>query len=63
MIVKAQGFQIDTDSICFSLMYRCMQCNSIVNGSKDNDGCITCEKCHSQLEDDDEVAYRLDGDD
>ncbi|GAA4440856.1 hypothetical protein [Bremerella cremea] len=63
MIVKLNGVQIDTESICYALMYRCTHCAGIVQGSKDILGHVNCEKCGCHLEEDDEVAYRLDGED
>lgn len=62
MIVKSQNVSIDTDTISFASMYRCLECESVVHGMKDNARGFICENCHNPLEDDDEIAYRLEGD-
>jgi len=63
MIVKSQNVSIDTQSVTFAVMYRCLECDSVVHGTKDHGKEIVCENCHHRLEEDDEIAYRLDGED
>lgn len=62
MIVKSHNIHIDTETISFALMYRCLECDSVVHGTKDSASELVCEHCHCPLEDDDEIAYRLEGD-
>lgn len=62
MIVKSHNILIDTDTISFALMYRCLECENVVHGKKDSASGLVCENCHCRLEDDDEIAYRLEGD-
>ncbi|MFN3148981.1 hypothetical protein [Bremerella sp.] len=62
MIVKFHNIQIDTDTISFALMYRCLECDNVVHGTRDGANEIVCENCRCPLEDDDEIAYRLEGD-
>lgn len=61
MIVKSQNILIDTETISFALMYRCLECDNVVHGKKHNESELVCEQCQSPLEDDDEIAYRLEG--
>ncbi|MBA2115711.1 hypothetical protein [Bremerella alba] len=63
MIVKSQNVLIDTDSIAFAVMYRCLKCDNVVHGTKGSANGIVCENCQSPLEEDDEIAFRLEGDD
>ncbi|MEW4560915.1 hypothetical protein AB1K70_00205 [Bremerella sp. JC770] len=62
MIAKSLNVLIDTDTISFALMYRCLECENVVHGTKEGAGELVCENCQSPLEDDDEIAYRLEGD-
>lgn len=62
MIVKFENILIETETISFALMYRCMECDNVVHGKKESSSELVCEHCHSPLEDDDEIAYRLEGD-
>lgn len=61
MIVKSENILIDTETISFALMYRCLECDNVVHGTKNAESELVCEKCHCHLEDDDEIAYRLNG--
>src|SRR5690606_40913976 len=62
MIVREPQRLVEADSICFALMYRCLECGSVVRGQKTDDG-MTCEKCETPLDEDDEIALRLDDED
>lgn len=62
MIVKSDNILIDTETISFALMYRCLECENVVHGAKNSSSELVCENCQCRLEDDDEIAYRLEGD-
>lgn len=58
MLMREESRVVEIYSICFKLMYRCSACGEMVRGKLDETS-TSCERCHAPLDEDDEIALRL----
>lgn len=58
MLMREESRVVEIDSICFILMYRCSACGELIRGKLGETG-TNCERCDEPLDENDEIALRL----